>query len=79
MKTNVSIKSNYIEEYREIEKKLIELRCTFTDYIDINEKYVYIDYVKRISTSVIYWGDIYNSLEEFLKDYGMINKKQSGV
>ena len=67
-KTNVSIKFSSIEEYREIEKNLIEIGYTFTDYIDVNEKYVYIDYVKRVSTSVIYWGDFYNSLEEFLKD-----------
>lgn len=68
MKTNVSIKFNSLEEYREIEKKLEELGCTLSNDINKNQKYVYIDYKKRISTSCVYWGDVYNSLEEFLKD-----------
>ena len=68
MKTNVSIKFSSIEEYREIEKRLVELGCTLSNDINKNQKYVYIDYKKRILTSCVYWGDVYNSLEEFLKD-----------
>lgn len=68
MKTNVSIKFSSIEEYREIEKKLEELGYVLSNDINKNQNYVYIDYKKTISTSCVYWGDVYNSLEEFLKD-----------
>ena len=71
MKTNVSIKFNSIEEYREIEKKLEELgylkghySCDVEDY-----NFVFID-AHSFFYIYIYTLDevVYNSLEEFLKD-----------
>lgn len=72
MKTNVSIKFNSIEEYREIEKKLIELGYLYVNLDSYEKGYVLInnalktfamfDYILNISVHQ------YNSLEEFLKD-----------
>lgn len=79
-KTNVSIKFNSIEEYREIEKKLIEMGYV-NYYKHFNESlielhkqnidnYVYIKIKYRfIIIPRLEKGDYtYNSLEEFLKD-----------
>ncbi len=77
MKTNVSIKFNSIEEYREIEKKLEELgyvNDTFykdNEIINMEEKYVTL--CKRIKEFSVFSfitekEKTYNSLEEFLKD-----------
>ena len=81
MKTNVSIKFNSIEEYREIEKKLIELG--YVNDKEWNEDMLMHPNTK-ISTYVTIFSctnsfsifdfvfeeleEIYNSLEEFLKD-----------
>ena len=79
MKTNVSIKFNSIEEYREIEKKLEELGYkehskTLDDFMleDLpNDLFVTVFY-KELKYGVFDFtqkGEIvYNSLEEFLKD-----------
>ena len=78
MKTNVSIKFNSIEEYREIEKKLEELgyfvgelekSLTFNS-LNIKKEYsVYIHNSKFSEVIININGCIvYNSLEEFLKD-----------
>ena len=87
MKTNVSIKFSSIEEYREIEKKLIELgyylpnvNKDFSDFIISN----YSKYSLKFKTFVYIHEDldftiapskgsdkIYNSFEEFLKDQVM--------
>ena len=82
MKTNVSIKFNSIEEYREIEKKLEELGYVndkeWNEMI-INEvklEYMGQNFVwisPRSNNFFIHTHDcnplyIYNSLEEFLKD-----------
>ena len=75
MKTNVSIKFNSIEEYREIEKKLEEMGC-------VNDKKWNYTYYKKCNYIVIYdymtfsvqnhrgvgISKTYNNLEEFLKD-----------
>lgn len=80
MKTNVSIKFNSIEEYREIEKKLIELGYILGKYIECcldftpsNVKKQYSLFMHRsyyVELAVNINGDLnhYNSLEEFLKD-----------
>lgn len=71
MKTNVSIKFNSIEEYREIEKKLVELGYKADNHFNIEKahKYVYIG-LRRKFLYVTHLGNekVYNSLEEFLKD-----------
>lgn len=74
-KTNVSIKFNSVDEYKEIEKKLIYLG--YINDIDWNRisyqnsNYVVI-YEDRKFTALNFEGVgvdiIYNSLEEFLKD-----------
>lgn len=73
MKTNVSIKFNSIEEYREIEKKLEELG--YVNDKEWNERkkndigYIYLS--KELFYSKFKYGagnKVYNSLEEFLKD-----------
>lgn len=76
MKTNVSIKFNSIEEYREIEQELEELG--YGKDTDFTEEQVLLFELDRfkIFKDGSYWlldvslsGDIvYNSLEEFLKD-----------
>ena len=77
MKTNVSIKFNSIEEYREIEKKLEELgyvndkdfknimRMCMYNKIRIfkNKKFIICP-----DSMIDKTAPIYNSLEEFLKD-----------
>ena len=76
MKTNVSIKFNSIEEYREIEKKLIELgyvndrdwnemqlKKGLKSHIDIDEDYEFSVFQKPYDNE-----KVYNSLQEFLKD-----------
>lgn len=78
MKTSVSIKFNSIEEYREIENKLIELgyisdkiwnkrKTNQIGYVRIYEDLIFTNF-KNISGDV---KKIYNSLEEFLKDWDM--------
>ena len=74
-KTNVSIKFNSIEEYREIKKKLIELgyRCIMD--IEHEDKNDYCSFVSidnfskkfRFGKFPLNFNNIYNSLEEFLK------------
>lgn len=76
MKTNVSIKFSSIEEYREIEKKLIELG--YKDDREWNnfalKEYELLNFVIIYHTSKFevhsHNGNLkhYNSLEEFLKD-----------
>ena len=77
MKTNVSIKFNSIEEYREIEKKLEELgyvndkEWNESMFIikNINEGHIYISKVDfSVFSNKITEGKTYNSLEEFLND-----------
>ena len=75
MKTNVSIKFNSIEEYREIEKKLEELGYVNDKYWNTNKRikdYTYIKIFEGLEFGVYPFVDsttpIYNSLEEFLKD-----------
>jgi len=72
MKTNVSIKFNSIEEYREIEKKLIEMGYR-TSYFNDNDiakcLVIYIDYYNYFDPCNFFLDEkVYNSLEEFLKD-----------
>ena len=79
MKTNVSIKFNSIEEYREIEKKLIELGYkehskTLDDFmLEVlpNNLFATVFY-KELEYGVFDFTQkdeiVYNSLEEFLKD-----------
>lgn len=84
MKTNISIKFSSVEEYREIENKLIELgyylpniNKDFSDFIMNN----YSKYSLKFNTFVYIHEDldftvapskgsdnVYNSLEEFLND-----------
>ena len=78
MKTNVSIKFSSIEEYREIENKLIELGYkehskTLDDFMleDLpNDLFVTVFY-KELKYGVFDFTKkdelVYNSLEEFLK------------
>ena len=77
-KTNVSIKFNSIEEYREIEKKLEEIgyvndKGWNESLIDDYEEYkclphhVYIDVDYEFAVQCSY-ERTHNSLEEFLKD-----------
>jgi len=74
MKTNVSIKFNSIEEYREIEKKLIELGYVnnFEHGCDISESEYFVLYSDKTFCTHPFQGigskKHYNSLEEFLKD-----------
>lgn len=74
MKTNVSIKFNSIEEYRDIEKKLIELgyECDFENSCDISESKYFVLYIDKTFCTLTFQGRSsrkqYNSLEEFLKD-----------
>lgn len=84
MKTNVSIKFNSIEEYREIEKKLIELGYESNKKwneaqikeIEIfnKQKQLYCSIGSPYPLFTIYYFKgysiykTYNSLEEFLKD-----------
>ena len=73
MKTNVSIKFNSIEEYREIERVLEGLGyVNLFKKIKINIKE---GYVCSTSKSFAFYDDnklfdekVYNSLQEFLKD-----------
>ena len=71
MKTNVSIKFNSIEEYREIEKKLIEMGYKKGHYICNAEDYSFV-YMHKNKDFHIYNfildEKLYNSLEEFLND-----------
>ena len=75
MKINVSIKFSSIEEYREIEKKLIELGYVndgmygeeFIErfrYVSFSTKFKHFDVFDFTLKDEI----VYNSLEEFLKD-----------
>ena len=79
MKTNVSIKFNSIEEYREIEKKLIELGYkqhsnTLNDFMleDLPNYLFATVFYKELKYGVFDFTQkdelVYNSLEEFLKD-----------
>ena len=70
MKTNVSIKFNSIEEYREIEKKLEELGYVVVKEKDSVSGYVYVNNKVKMFLKIteFSYGDVYNSLEEFLKD-----------
>lgn len=79
MKTNVSIKFNSIEEYREIEKKLIEMGYNNTDStwnnynLNINSfGYVFIDEIDLVfsiyKSGYLYGDKTYNSLQDFLND-----------
>ena len=74
MKTNVSIKFNSIEEYREIEKKLEELGYVNDELssIDINECKELKIFKDRTFCHfpfiITHVNKTYNSLEEFLKD-----------
>ena len=75
MKTNVSIKFSSIEEYREIEKKLIELgyvndRMYGEEFI---ERFRYVSFSTKFKHFDVFDFTlkdevVYNSLEEFLKD-----------
>jgi len=77
MKTNVSIKFNSIEEYREIERVLeelgyvndktwneMQLKKELKSHIDIDEDYEFSVFQMPYNNE-----KIYNSLKEFLKDY----------
>ena len=75
MKTNVSIKFSSIEEYREIEKKLIELGYVNDEmygeefierfrYVSFSTKFKHFDVFDFTLKAEV----VYNSLEEFLKD-----------
>lgn len=81
MKTNVSIKFNSVEEYREIEQKLVELgykddKKWNKTMLSISEKSVVEDYCILLSDELDYIilnhtigsNKTYNSLQEFLKD-----------
>ena len=71
LKTNVSIKFNSIEEYRDIEKKLIELGYKEGNFLPITglDKYVYISFRRNfIHVRVCENEKVYSSLQEFLKD-----------
>ena len=78
MKTNVSIKFSSIEEYREIENKLIELG--YKEHSKILDDFMLEDLPNDLFVTVFYkelkYGVfdftkkdelVYNSLEEFLK------------
>ena len=79
MKTNVSIKFNSIEEYREIEKKVEEMG--YKEHSKILDDFMLEDLPNDLFVTVFYkelkYGVfdftkkdeiVYNSLEEFLKD-----------
>ena len=79
MKTNVSIKFNSIEEYREIEKKLEELGYkehskTLNDFMleglpnDLFATFFYKELKYGVFDFTQKDEKVYNSLEEFLKD-----------
>ena len=79
MKTNVSIKFSSIEEYREIENKLIELGYkehskTLDDFMleDLPNNLFATGFYKELKYGVFDFTQkdeiVYNSLEEFLKD-----------
>ena len=81
LKTNVSIKFKSIKEYREIEKKLVELgykddKKWNKTMLSISEKSVVEDYFILLSDELDYIilnhtigsNKTYNSLQEFLKD-----------
>ena len=77
MKTNVSIRFNSIEEYREIESKLIELGCIpgldmyFYSIFEFPTRYVFTSYRDKTfnaRSKPIKDGKTYNSLQEFLND-----------
>ena len=80
MKTNVSIKFSSIEEYREIEKKLIELGYKEHKLFGLKTKdciEVKLNNDKTFTPLLFTFPIIktYNSLEEFLKDQVMkVNK-----
>ena len=71
-KTNVSIKFSSIEEYREIEKNLIELGYVLLLDDKVNKGYVMVNNSSKTFGKFEYILSIsvhqYNSLEEFLKD-----------
>lgn len=78
-RTNVSIKFNSIEEYREIENKLIELGYkehskTLDDFMleDLPNNLFATVFYKELKYCVFDFTQkdelVYNSLEEFLKD-----------
>lgn len=75
MKTNVSIKFNSIEEYREIEKKLEEMG--YVNDVFYREEFIkgyrYVSFSRKFKHFDIFdftlkHEYIYNSLEEFLKN-----------
>ena len=75
MKTNVSIKFSSIEEYREIEKKLIELGYVNDGMYgeEFIERFRYVSFSTKFKHFDVFdftlKGEVvYNSLEEFLKD-----------
>lgn len=84
MKTNVSIKFNSIEEYREIEKKLIDLgykskskpnikklELSLIIFESTRNIYININSSKKFDVCFVKGkmkGIIYNSLQEFLND-----------
>ena len=79
MKTNVSIKFNSLEEYRVIEKKLIELGYkehskTLDDFMleDLPNNLFATVFYKELEYGVFDFTQkdeiVYNSLEEFLTD-----------
>jgi len=72
MKTDVSIKFNSIEEYREIEKKLEELGYVLLLDDKSNKGYVMVNNNSKTFGKFEYILSInihqYNSLKEFLKD-----------
>lgn len=73
MKTNVSIKFNSIEEYREIEKKLIELGYVDDRHLGVKTEFFteVMVYQNKVFKGMVFSPVVdktYNSLEEFLKD-----------
>ena len=75
MKINVSIKFSSIEEYREIEKKLIELGYVNDGMYgeEFIERFRYVSFSTKFKHFDVFDFTlkvevVYNSLEEFLKD-----------
>ena len=81
-KTNVSIKFNSIEEYREIEKKLEKMGYVNDGMYgeEFIERYRYVSFSTKFKHFDVFDFTlkvevVYNSLEEFLKDQVMkVNK-----
>lgn len=74
-KANVSIKFNYIKEYREIEKKLEELGYVNDGMYgeEFIERYRYVSFSTKFKHFDVFDFTlkdevVYNSFEEFLKD-----------